>query len=111
MCSGKSYGGLGFRDIHDFNLALLGKQIWRVVTCPNSLAARVFKVRYYHDCPVLEAKLGNNPIYLWRILLAAQQLVKEGVVWRVGNGTQARIWKDPEEGIDDLCVDQLRRMG
>lgn len=25
-------GGLGFRDLHGFNLALLGKRVWNFVT-------------------------------------------------------------------------------
>ena len=37
----KEQGGMGFRDMHKFNIALLGKQAWRLVTNPNSLCAQV----------------------------------------------------------------------
>jgi len=43
----KSHGGLGFRDIKNFNLAMLGKQGWRLMTNPDSLCARVLKGKYY----------------------------------------------------------------
>ncbi|BFG15867.1 hypothetical protein CerSpe_021410 [Prunus speciosa] len=36
-------GGLGFRNIHEFNLALIAKQCWRLVHDPDSLWAQTLK--------------------------------------------------------------------
>ncbi|XP_019178133.1 PREDICTED: uncharacterized protein LOC109173350 [Ipomoea nil] len=41
LCIPKKYGGLGFKDLRAFNLAMLGKRVWRLLTKPDSLVARV----------------------------------------------------------------------
>jgi hypothetical protein len=45
----KSFGGMGFRHLHLFNKAMLGKQGWRLITRQDSICARILKRRYYHD--------------------------------------------------------------
>ena len=55
---------------------------------------RVLKAKYFPRCEFVEASLGNNPSYSWRSIMAAQNLVREGIRWRVGNGNNIRIWGD-----------------
>ena len=88
-------GGLGFRDMHGFNIAMLSKQIWRMIEHPDSLCAQILKARYFPDTHVLEAVLKEGISYAWRSLLHGIQLIKEGYVWQVGDGTSIRIWRDP----------------
>lgn len=40
---------MGFRDFHSFNLAMLAKQVWRLINEPDSLCARVLRTKYYPD--------------------------------------------------------------
>ena len=34
----------------------------------------------------MEVELGNNPSYVWKSLLAARDILKEGAQWKVGDG-------------------------
>ncbi|KAK6144547.1 hypothetical protein DH2020_021367 [Rehmannia glutinosa] len=43
LARSKSVGGLGFRSFQAFNLALLSKQAWRVLSNPHSLLARGYE--------------------------------------------------------------------
>ncbi|XP_019184508.1 PREDICTED: uncharacterized protein LOC109179476 [Ipomoea nil] len=79
MCTPKKFGGLGFKRLHEFNLALLGKQGWRLLTNPDSLVARVFKERYFPATTFYDATLGGNSSYVWRSIMASQGLLNQGV--------------------------------
>lgn len=86
---------MGFRKLHEFNIALLGKQAWHFVTNPECLVSRIYKARYYPNVTFLNAKLGNNPSYTWRSILEAQVLLKKGAVRRVGSGESIDAENDP----------------
>jgi hypothetical protein len=62
----KDYGGIGFKNLQAFNLALLGKQAWNLVTKSESLITKLFKARYFPNCDFVEANIGHNPSYVWR---------------------------------------------
>ena len=65
MLKPKEEGGLGFRDIHLFNLAMLAKQVWRLWQQPDSLCSRVLKAKYFPHTSVLEAKPKTGMSYTW----------------------------------------------
>ena len=92
---GKGAGGMGFCKVHQYNLSLLAKQGWRLLTCPDSLFARIYKAKYFPSTSFLEAKMGSNPRYTWRSILSSQDLIKKGALIRVGTGNSVRIWGSP----------------
>jgi hypothetical protein len=94
MGHSKANDGLGFRDLEIFNKALLSKQIWRLLQNPDSLAATILKAKYYPSYSILEASMGNRPSYVWRSFMAAQPVLQNGLIWRVGDGNDIGIWTD-----------------
>jgi hypothetical protein len=85
----KTEGGLGFRDPYGFNLAMLARQGWRMLTTPDSLCACVLKAKYYPNTSILEAVAQPVISYLWRSILKCVTLLKEGLIWRIGDRTNS----------------------
>ncbi|GAU37643.1 hypothetical protein TSUD_220690 [Trifolium subterraneum] len=46
MTHTKAQGGMGFRDLHIFNLALIAKQGWHMMTKPHTLVAKLYRARW-----------------------------------------------------------------
>ena len=86
---------MGFKDITDFNTAILGKQLWRLIEKPNTLFARVFKGRYYRNASPLEPIRSYSPSYGWRSIVSARSLVRKGLIKRVGTDSSISVWNDP----------------
>lgn len=106
MAISKREGGLGFRDLHGFNIALLGKHIWNFCSKPNSLVARIFKARYFCNSHILQATKGRDSSFIWTGIWEAKERLKTGFRWILGNGENIRVFKDPWlKGKRDFCVE------
>ena len=89
LCTLKNRGGVGFRDFLAFNLAILAKQVWRLIHGTHSLFYRVYKARYFPTYSFMEAELGCT--YVWRNLLNARELIRVGSLWKIGDGCSVGI--------------------
>ncbi|XP_060959162.1 uncharacterized protein LOC133030439 [Cannabis sativa] len=82
----KFFGGLGFRILSFHNQALLAKQAWRVWNDRDSLLYSILKARYFKHSDFLNAPVDHNSSFTWRSLLWGRQLLKKGLVWKIGDG-------------------------
>jgi hypothetical protein len=89
----KSHGEIGFRDLRIFNQALLARQAWRLLVYPESLCARLLKAKYYPSGHLTDAVFGQNVSLCWQGITHGLELLKKGIIWRIGNGTKVRIWR------------------
>ncbi|GMI86859.1 hypothetical protein HRI_002355200 [Hibiscus trionum] len=94
ICLPKKLGGMGFRDLAKFNIALLAKQGWNLINNPTCLLARVLKAKYYPNDDFMTARLGTYPSYTWKSIWCSRGLLEKGLGWRVGNGISINIWQD-----------------
>lgn len=59
MCVPKDFGGLGLKELKKFNMEMLAKQSWRLLTRANPLVSEVMKARYYPQTELIDAGLGD----------------------------------------------------
>ncbi|KAK4404353.1 hypothetical protein Sango_0803900 [Sesamum angolense] len=79
LCGGKKAGGLRFRDLRAFNLAMLAKQGWRIFKNPNLLLSRILKAMYFSRSELFDAQVGYNVSYTWRNILEARPILEDGI--------------------------------
>lgn len=121
----KSLGGLSFKDIQTFNIALLAKLPWRILTNPKCLLSRVMLGKYCHKAPLLKVQLVKGASHGWTGILAGRDLLASHIGRAVGEGTEIKVWTDAwisttsriipygplKEGTNDLYVSDLINRG
>ena len=91
----KTNGGMRFRNLHYFHIPMLGKIGWKLCFASDTLVYKIFKAKYFPKGDFLKATLGSNPSFTWRSIFQSFPLLKQGIRWRIGNGTQIDVWTDP----------------
>ena len=86
VCLHREESGIGFRLIHEFNLALLAKQLWRLVQFPDSLVARVLREIYYRLSSPLRVNAASSPSYVWTSISAARKLLLLEIRQKIHSG-------------------------
>lgn len=67
----KKEGGLGFRDLQAFNLALLAKKGWSIINNPDSLLARVLKAKYFPNSSFWATSRPGWASIIWKSICDA----------------------------------------
>lgn len=94
MTKPKRGGGIGIRDMSLFNQALLARQAWRLIQRPDSLCARVLKSKYYPHGELIDTVFASEASPVWRGIEHGLELLKAGLIWRVGDGRRINIQRD-----------------
>ena len=110
----KALGGWGLKDIFLFSKALAGKVAWRLISS-TSLWTRVIIEKYIAPMSVMDwirwdSKHARGGSIIWKALIKAFEVIRNGLAWRVGNGQQFIIGKDPWAGcgMSHLLSDPLK---
>lgn len=87
---------MGVRSIEAFNLALMGKNAWRMVSNPQCLLAQMYIAKYKKyaiEC-ASRGHVMKGISYGFRGLCRAASAVECGWSRRIGNGEETDIVKD-----------------
>lgn len=101
---------MGFRDMHVFNLAMLGKNGWRLLTKLESLCARVLKGKYYPHTDFLNASAPSRASATWKAIIAGRKALDVGLIKRVGDDSTICTWIDPWI-LGNLSLKPMSRIG
>jgi hypothetical protein len=55
----------------------------------------VLRAKYYPDGELLKSEEKLDTSYSWRSIVRGLKAIKQGMIWRVGDGTMINIWEDP----------------
>ena len=69
----------------------------------DSLCHRVFKARFFPDCSILDAKESSSGSYAWKSIIGARDVIRKGMVWRIGNGKNVWIKEDKWLPVNSNC--------
>jgi hypothetical protein len=64
------------------------------VAFPDSLYARVWKAKYYPNIRLLDWAPAGDASQTWTAIEYGMELLKQGVIHRIGNGKSTHIWRD-----------------
>lgn len=59
------------------------------------MVTQMMKAKYYPHTSFLEAKVSSNPSFMWRSILESQEILKQGIRRRIGDGEDTDVWKVP----------------
>ncbi|KAL0284634.1 UNVERIFIED_CONTAM: putative mitochondrial protein [Sesamum calycinum] len=72
---------LDFKDLWSFNMTMLAKQGWRILSNPTSLLCHILIAMYFLRSDFLEANVGHNPSFTWRSIWTTIEVLKMGCCW------------------------------
>jgi hypothetical protein len=81
-----------FHETELFNLALLAKQAWCLLTEPGTLIARILKVVYFSNVVFLDAQVGTSPYRVWHAIMDGKNNMEQGIIRCIGTGESTSIW-------------------
>ncbi|XP_054792556.1 uncharacterized mitochondrial protein AtMg00310-like, partial [Prosopis cineraria] len=87
LCKNKKEGGLGFRSFYNFNLALLAKQSWRIISAnDSSLIGSTLRRKYLETLIKGEKELKPTFSWMMKDVVKASPIVSSNLKWQVGSG-------------------------
>lgn len=101
----KEWGGWGIKDLNAFTASLAAKVGWKIVKLEN-LWTKIVKRKYIDPSPLEDwirnpEKKDGKVSTIWKATIEAFQVIEQGLSWKVGNGENIHIGRDPWVGCSE----------
>ncbi|PNX79835.1 ribonuclease H, partial [Trifolium pratense] len=91
----KDERGLGFRDFKVFNMAMVAKQGWKIMTKPETMGAKIFKARFLAERTKMWMVRAPQPQVEEILVVPLISLVREDrLVWQEEQNEEYTMSKD-----------------
>ena len=106
VCAPISSGGLGIRKIRLFNIALLGKWLWRFGIEEDALWRQVIELKYGCLWGGWCTRFVNGPygVGLWKSISQGWPSFSRHILYDIGDGSKVKFWQDCWCGETPLVV-------
>jgi hypothetical protein len=54
----------------------------------------MLKARYFKEVDLLTAEILKRSFFTWHSIVHGRDLLKEGLIWHVGDGSTIKVWTD-----------------
>ncbi|KAL0444552.1 UNVERIFIED_CONTAM: hypothetical protein Slati_2177900 [Sesamum latifolium] len=95
LCKSKKEGGLCFRRLKEYNLALLAKQAWRIALSSGNVLHDVISPKYFAGSTFMEARLDACPSYTWRSVWSSYDILAASIRWKMVTDDLFLSWDSP----------------
>ncbi|KAA3469259.1 LINE-1 reverse transcriptase isogeny [Gossypium australe] len=94
ICQPRTCGGLGLRHLQDHNNSFLMKIGFNLVSRKDALWVKVLRSKYGWRDQLPETIHKCQSSHLWKAISKVWPLLRENLMWSIGNGSTIRGWKD-----------------
>ncbi|XP_071692649.1 uncharacterized protein [Rutidosis leptorrhynchoides] len=103
VCKTKAKGGLGIKILHTWNIALMSKHAWNIVSGKNSIWANwVAKVKLKKR-NFWDFKAPDDSCWSWKKIMQNRKLICDFIVKKISDGKQTSAWYDNWHPKGPLC--------
>jgi ribonuclease HI len=92
ICLPKEEGGLGFRRMHEFNLALIAKLGWKLISNLDCLWVKQLQNKYIKYGDFISSPVSSSASWLWKGIQKIKPIISAGACLRVSKTSSAPIW-------------------
>lgn len=92
VCKPMMNGGLGIRTLKMWNIFLWLSWIGKFLTQPSKLSVQILKKKYCKGTNLMNAIPNQSHSAIWRDMLKGRDLLKQGMIYNIGNGEDISLW-------------------